>query len=170
LAQVRWMIAVALLFTLYVPMASMQSRGLGVLTGQIRGHAGEQVAGGTVKFMVKSGNPIEATSNKDGRWRVSGIGKGEWMVVGTFRAGDSAANSEIWADLNQLRGDFEQRGGSSSLLVRADLSLEDAEKQAAGIEAVETVRPKTTPPPRPPRPRACRNRSRSQCLSSHLAY
>jgi putative ABC transport system permease protein len=45
------------------------------------------------------------------------FGRGQWEVVGIFRAGDSAANSEIWADLNQLRGDFEQQGGSSSLLV-----------------------------------------------------
>ena len=75
------MIAVALLFTLYVPMASMQSRG--VMTGQVKGHAGEQVPGGTVKFMVKSGSPIEATSNRDGRWRVAGIGKGEWTLLVT---------------------------------------------------------------------------------------
>jgi putative ABC transport system permease protein len=46
------------------------------------------------------------------------FGRGEWEVVGVFNAGDSAANSEIWADLNQLRGDFERAGGSSSLLVR----------------------------------------------------
>jgi putative ABC transport system permease protein len=48
------------------------------------------------------------------------FGKGLWDVVGVFTAGDSAANSEIWADLNQLRGDFEQQGGSSSLLIRLD--------------------------------------------------
>jgi putative ABC transport system permease protein len=47
------------------------------------------------------------------------FGRGMWEVVGVFRVGESAANSEIWADLNQLRGDFEQQGGSSSLLVRA---------------------------------------------------
>src|SRR5947207_245656 len=47
------------------------------------------------------------------------FGRGLWEVVGVFRVGESAANSEIWADLNQLRGDFEQQGGSSSLLVRA---------------------------------------------------
>ena len=47
------------------------------------------------------------------------FGRGSWQVVGVFRVGDSAANSEIWVDLNQLRGDFEQQGGSSSLLVRA---------------------------------------------------
>lgn len=48
------------------------------------------------------------------------FGRGLWEVVGVFRAGDSAANSEIWADLNQLRGDFEQQGGSNSLLIRVD--------------------------------------------------
>jgi len=46
------------------------------------------------------------------------FGKGLWEVVGVFRIGESANNSEIWCDLNQLRGDFERQGGSSSLLVR----------------------------------------------------
>jgi putative ABC transport system permease protein len=46
------------------------------------------------------------------------FGRGQWEVVGEFSDGDSAANSEIWADLNQLRGDFEQQGGSNSVLVR----------------------------------------------------
>jgi putative ABC transport system permease protein len=46
------------------------------------------------------------------------FGKGLWDVVGVFKAGDSAANSEIWGDLDQIRGDFERQGGSSSLLVR----------------------------------------------------
>jgi putative ABC transport system permease protein len=46
------------------------------------------------------------------------FGRGTWDVVGEFRDGDSAANSEIWADLNQLRGDFEQQGGCNSILVR----------------------------------------------------
>jgi putative ABC transport system permease protein len=47
------------------------------------------------------------------------FGKGLWKVVGVFKAGDSSANSEIWVDLDQLRGDFESAGGSSSLLLRA---------------------------------------------------
>ena len=46
------------------------------------------------------------------------FGRGMWDVVGEFSDGESAANSEIWADLNQLRGDFEQQGGSNSVLVR----------------------------------------------------
>ncbi len=33
-----------------------------------------------------------------------------WEVVGVFKVGDSAANSEIWVDLDQLRGDFESSG------------------------------------------------------------
>jgi ABC-type lipoprotein release transport system permease subunit len=48
------------------------------------------------------------------------FGRGQWDVVGEFSDGDSAHNSEIWADLNQLRGDFEQQGGSNSVLVRLE--------------------------------------------------
>jgi putative ABC transport system permease protein len=48
------------------------------------------------------------------------FGRGEWGVVGEFVDGDSASNSEIWADLNQLRGDFERQGGSNSILVRLE--------------------------------------------------
>src|SRR5678815_159013 len=47
------------------------------------------------------------------------FGRGLWEVVGVFKVGESAANSEIWVDLNQVRGDFEQQGGSSSVLIRA---------------------------------------------------
>jgi putative ABC transport system permease protein len=48
------------------------------------------------------------------------FGRGSWEVVGVFHVGESASNSEIWVDLNQLRGDFERAGGSSSLLIRCD--------------------------------------------------
>ena len=48
------------------------------------------------------------------------FGRGMWDVVGEFSDGESAANSEIWADLNQLRGDFERQGGSNSVLVRVE--------------------------------------------------
>jgi putative ABC transport system permease protein len=59
------------------------------------------------------------------------FGRGLWEVVGVFSAGESAANSEIWADLNQLRGDFDQQGGSSSLLVRAE--------SPAGVKQLKTT-------------------------------
>jgi hypothetical protein len=83
LAHVRLTIAVALLFTVFAPMASMQTRGRGVMSGELRGNGGELVAGATVKFMVKSGEPLEATTNKDGKWKIVGIGRGEWTMLVT---------------------------------------------------------------------------------------
>ncbi len=61
------------------------------------------------------------------------FGRGNWEVVGEFAVGDSAANSELWTDLNQLRGDFEQSGGSNSVLVR----LESTSAIAAFTKAIE---------------------------------
>ncbi|MDB5325911.1 MAG: hypothetical protein JWM57_1480, partial [Phycisphaerales bacterium] len=64
------------------------------------------------------------------------FGRGMWKVVGIFKVGESASNSEIWTDLNQLRGDFERAGGSSSLLVRMDVPPETAAKQAAEADVL----------------------------------
>jgi hypothetical protein len=61
----------------------MQSRGRGIIAGEIRGNEGELVPGGTVKLMIKSSDPLETTSNKDGRWKIMGIGKGEWTMLVT---------------------------------------------------------------------------------------
>jgi hypothetical protein len=83
LAKARVLIAVALLFTTFVPTASMQPRGRGVVAGEIRGNNGESVAGGKVKLMVRSGDPLETLSDKDGRWKIMGIGKGEWTMLVT---------------------------------------------------------------------------------------
>jgi ABC-type lipoprotein release transport system permease subunit len=52
------------------------------------------------------------------------FGRGEWEVVGHFVDGESAANSEIWANLDQLRGDFEREGGCNSILVRLESPAE----------------------------------------------
>jgi putative ABC transport system permease protein len=62
------------------------------------------------------------------------FGRGIWEVVGVFRVGETAANSEIWVDLNQLRGDFERQGGSSSLLIRMNITEADAIAQMAVAE------------------------------------
>ncbi len=62
------------------------------------------------------------------------FGRGEWEVVGEFADGDSAANSELWTDLYQLRGDFEQTGGSNSALVRLQ-SPGSVESFAGEVEA-----------------------------------
>jgi putative ABC transport system permease protein len=44
--------------------------------------------------------------------------KGYWTVVGIFTAGDSAYNSEIWGDVNELAQDFD-RENYSDVIVRA---------------------------------------------------
>ena len=44
--------------------------------------------------------------------------KGFWTVVGIFEAGNSAYNSEIWADVNDLSQDFD-RNSYSDVFVRA---------------------------------------------------
>lgn len=47
------------------------------------------------------------------------FGKGKWKVVGVFDAGETAASSEIWADVNQMGSDFDRTGAFSSVLVHA---------------------------------------------------
>jgi putative ABC transport system permease protein len=47
------------------------------------------------------------------------FGRGEWQVVGIMDAGDSAANSEIFGDLNQVSSDLQRVDVLSSALVRA---------------------------------------------------
>ena len=47
------------------------------------------------------------------------FGKGLWDVVGVMDGGQSAVNSEIFGDLNQISSDFNRADGLSSVLVRA---------------------------------------------------
>lgn len=47
------------------------------------------------------------------------FGKGDWDVVGIMSAGESATNSEIFADLNQTASDFNRPSVLSSILMRA---------------------------------------------------
>ena len=47
------------------------------------------------------------------------FGKGLWDVVGVMDAGQSAFNSEIWGDLNQITSDFNRVDNASSVLLRA---------------------------------------------------
>lgn len=51
------------------------------------------------------------------------FGKGKWKVVGVFDAGETAASSEIWADVNQMASDFERSAAFSSVLVHATDSI-----------------------------------------------
>jgi putative ABC transport system permease protein len=55
------------------------------------------------------------------------FGKGEWEVVGVMDAGQGAVNSEMFADLNQMSGDFNRFDALSSALLRAsDAAAVDA--------------------------------------------
>jgi putative ABC transport system permease protein len=47
------------------------------------------------------------------------FGRGEWDVVGVMDGGQSAVNSEIFGDLNQVSSDFNRSDGLSSILLRA---------------------------------------------------
>jgi putative ABC transport system permease protein len=47
------------------------------------------------------------------------FGKGDWEIVGVMEAGQSAVNSEVFGDLNQVSTDFDRAGVLSSALVRA---------------------------------------------------
>ncbi len=48
------------------------------------------------------------------------FGKGDWMVVGLFDAGQTAFDSEIWTDVNQLASDYNRQFYSSVLLRAVD--------------------------------------------------
>jgi len=55
------------------------------------------------------------------------FGRGDWEVVGIFDAGKSAANSEIFVDLNQVTGDFQRSDVVNSTHLRAaDMVAADA--------------------------------------------
>src|SRR6187200_355955 len=58
-----------------------QTRGFGVVNGEVKSESGEQVAGVSVKFMLGSGEPLSALVGKDGKWRAVGVGKGQWRVL-----------------------------------------------------------------------------------------
>lgn len=61
-------------------VATAQMRGLGAVNGTVQSEAGEAVAGATIKFMLPNGEALEGKSDGSGKWRVGGIGKGEWRV------------------------------------------------------------------------------------------
>lgn len=47
------------------------------------------------------------------------FGKGEWEIVGVMDAGESAVNSEIWGDFNQISADYNRQDSASSARLRA---------------------------------------------------
>ena len=97
----------------------------------------------TLRGLPPAGMEMRDTKIQEGRWFRSGqrevvagksvakrypgarlgkrvrFGKGEWEVVGVMDGGQSAINSEIWGDLNQIGSDFNRQDSFSSVLIRA---------------------------------------------------
>ncbi len=47
------------------------------------------------------------------------FGRGDWKVVGVMDGGQSAYNSEIWGDFNQVSAAYDRRESANSILLRA---------------------------------------------------
>ena len=114
----------------------------------------------TLRGLPPAGMEMRDTKIQEGRWFRSGqrevvagksvakrypgarlgkrirFGKGEWEVVGVIDGGQSAINSEIWGDLNQIGSDFNRQDSFSSILIRAT----DAAEVPALVRSLEDDR------------------------------
>ena len=114
----------------------------------------------TLRGLPPAGMEMRDTKIQEGRWFRSGqrevvagksvakrypgaqfgkllrFGKGEWQVVGVMDGGQSAINSEIWGDLNQIGADFNRQDSFSSVLIRAT----DAAEVPALVRSLEDDR------------------------------
>jgi putative ABC transport system permease protein len=78
------------------------------------------------RFFKSGLREVIASRKIAGRFQNCGLGdkvkfaKGYWTVVGIFEAGDTAYDSEIWADVNDLATDFDREAYSSVMLRAAD--------------------------------------------------
>jgi putative ABC transport system permease protein len=70
------------------------------------------------------------------------FGKGYWTVVGIMDGGESAVNSEIFGDLNQISSDFNRPDALSSALIQAT----DASAVSALINSMKDDRRLTVDP------------------------
>jgi putative ABC transport system permease protein len=97
----------------------------------------------TVRGVSLRGREMRSLSLTEGRWYKPGLreivvgksiakrypaarvgsqlkfGRGYWTVVGVLDGGDSAVNSEIWGDANQIASDFNRADTYSSALLQA---------------------------------------------------
>jgi hypothetical protein len=76
----RIALALAAMVVLTGAVGTAQVRGMGAVNGTLRSEGGEPVAGATIKFLLPDGKALEGRSDESGKWRVGGIGKGEWRV------------------------------------------------------------------------------------------
>jgi hypothetical protein len=76
----RVALAVMAMVVLTGAVATAQMRGLGAVNGVVESEAGEPVSGVSIKFLLSGGEAIEGKSDGSGKWRILGVGKGEWKV------------------------------------------------------------------------------------------
>ena len=62
-------------------IVSTQGRGEAVVDGVVKDELGAPVAGVAVNFLMANGGVIQGKSDQAGKWRVIGLGKGEWRAV-----------------------------------------------------------------------------------------
>lgn len=75
--------AAAAICAVYISSADVvaQQRGLGAVTGRVSSEAGEPVNGAAIRFMLPGGETVDGKSDAAGKWRVGGLGRGEWKVL-----------------------------------------------------------------------------------------
>jgi putative ABC transport system permease protein len=135
---------------LYIPVVERTTGGRANLI--LRGvdparQSGQKSASSTLRsdFRIVQGRDLEAgkgeaivSRNLSKRFKGAGLGetlqispKESYRVVGLFTAGGSAAESEVWVDIQDLRRNTKREGYVSSVQIRAvDPNARDAIKQA----------------------------------------
>ncbi len=91
------------------------------LRPQVRLAAGRMFRPGTAEIVV--GSNIAARFGETAIGDRLGFARRSWTVVGTFDAGSSGFDSEIWGDVEQLMQSFRRTGYSSMVVRLADVGL-----------------------------------------------
>lgn len=76
---------IAIATVLLATSALAQTRGEAVVDGIVKDDSGTPVAEVSVAFLTGNGGAVQGKSDAAGRWRVVGLGKGEWRVLFTAK-------------------------------------------------------------------------------------
>jgi hypothetical protein len=82
---VRISLAVGAFVLACIVAASAQTRGEAVVDGIVKDDTGTPVSDVSIAFLTGNGNTVQGKSDAGGRWRVVGLGKGEWRVLFTAK-------------------------------------------------------------------------------------
>ena len=82
---VRVVVAMLALVGMFEGTASAQTRGRAVVDGIVKDDAGQAVPDVQVTFQMGNGGLVNGKSDATGKWRVDGLGKGDWKAVFTAK-------------------------------------------------------------------------------------